>query len=83
VLWDATSRGLCGRVGPPRTGTNASVRASVAWARAHSSCQAVRETLDLRRGYGPLFPRTVNDSNKGSNGPAGSSFIAKRGEGSA
>jgi len=47
------------------------------------SCQAVRETLDLRRGYGPLFPRTVNDSNKGSNGPAGSSFIAKRGEGSA
>jgi len=43
----------------------------------------VRETLDLRRGYGPLFPRTVNDSNKGSNGPAGSSFIAKRGEGSA
>ena len=26
VLWDATSRGLCGRVGPPRT----SVR--VAWA---------------------------------------------------
>ena len=26
VLWDATSRGLCGRVGPPRTNVR------VAWA---------------------------------------------------
>ena len=38
VLWDATSRGLCGRVGPPRT----TVR--VAWA----NCEAHREdSLDV------------------------------------
>ena len=33
----------------------------------------VRQTLDLRRGYATSCPpRQVNDSNKGSNGPAGS-----------
>jgi len=32
-----------------------------------------RQTLDLRRGYVTSFPpNQVNDSNKGSNGPAGS-----------
>ena len=31
-----------------------------------------RDTLDLRRGYeAPFPPSQVNDSNKGSNGPAG------------
>ena len=35
VLWDATSRGLCGRVGPPRT----TVR--VAWANCETRGRTV------------------------------------------
>ena len=34
--------------------------------------QGLCEALDLRRGYeAPFPPKQVNDSNKGSNGPAG------------
>ena len=43
VLWDATSRGLCVRVGPPRTNVR------VAWANCDSERQA-REDRDERAG---------------------------------